>query len=248
VEARHAAEGVVAAFRRLAELLSATVERDGELWLEGERLRVGRLRREVARELAGHGLEQPEGNIFALGGDAAVPHTQGSSEIVMKPRESLVVDLFPRALLFADCTRTFCVGEPSEALRRAHAAVADALQAAQLGAGPGASAWELNRAAADRLEEAGYSTIHSRPGIRTGFVHGLGHGVGYELHELPSFARDASPEDGTLEEGDLITLEPGLYDPEAAWGVRLENLGLVEEAGFRLLTDLPLEMDPRAWS
>ena len=80
-----------------------------------------------------------------------------------------------------------------------------------------------------------------------GYVHGLGHGVGYELHELPSFRRSAGDAEGTFETGDLFTLEPGLYDPEGGWGVRLEDLCRLAPAGVENLTPAPYALDPRAW-
>ncbi len=247
-DARRAAAGLVAAMRKVAELLAAAEVRDAELWLAGERLTAGRLRAAVAAVLAGHGLEQPEGNIVAAGRDAAVPHNQGGSEVVLRAGESLVVDLFPRHRLFADCTRTFCVGPAGEALVAAHGAVRDALLAARRRAVAGARGWDLQAAACDLLEARGYATARSRPDTVRGYVHGLGHGVGYELHELPSFRRSADEADGRLEQGDLFTLEPGLYDPEAGYGVRLEDLCALEAGGVELLTPLPLELDPRAWS
>ncbi len=96
------------------------------------------------------------------------------------------------------------------------------------------------------LGAAGYATPLTRPDATTGYVHGLGHGVGFELHEYPSFRETSGPE-GVLESGDLFTLEPGLYDPEAGWGVRLEDLCCLTDGGLVNLTPLPYELDPRAW-
>ena len=247
VEARRVAAATLAAFERVAELLAAATERGGELWLAGERLAAGRLRGEVAALLAGHGLQQPEGNIVAAGADSGVPHTRGADDRVLRPGESLVVDLFPRGRLFADCTRTFCVGEPPEALAAAHAAVFAALAAAYRDAGPGVAGWDLQRRTCAGFAEAGYPTVLEDPETVRGYVHGLGHGVGYELHELPSFRRAADPAEGALEPGDLFTLEPGLYDPAAGWGVRLEDLCVLGPAGVESLTPAPYSLDPRAW-
>jgi len=247
--ARAAAAGTGEALCALARLLAAAVvhtEPEPELWVEGERLKVGRLRAEVARALAARGLEQPEGNILAPGRDAAVPHSTGDDDRVLRPGEALVADLFPRGALFADCTRTFCVGEPAEPLARAHAAVLDALAAAHREAVAGARGFALQEAACARLGGAGYPTALSHPGTLAGYVHGLGHGVGHELHEYPSFRKQAGRE-GVLAPGDLFTLEPGLYDPEAGWGVRLEDLVALGDGGPENLTPLPYDLDPRAW-
>ncbi len=245
-EIRRAAAGAVAAMTRVTELLASASSRQGELWLEGELLRVGRLRRAVALELAERGLEQPHGNILAAGRDASVPHSQGTSEHVVRAGELLVVDLFPRGRLYADCTRTFCVGEPPAAAAAAHAEVRAALQAAARQVRAGTPGWDLQRAVCDRFAAAGWATPIESPGSAHGYVHPLGHGVGYELHELPSFRREAAGE-GRLAEGDVFTLEPGLYSPDEGWGVRLEDLGRLGSDGFENLTPLPYDLDPRAY-
>ena len=243
---RAAAAGTVDAFRGVAALLAAAVERDGELWLEGERLVVGRLRGEVATRLARHGLEQPQGNILAAGADAGVPHSAGADDRVLRPGETLVVDLYPRGFLFADCTRTFCVGRPTKTVASAHATLRETLAAAHRAAVPGASGWRLQEETCALLAAAGHATPISHPGTTSGYVHGLGHGVGFELHEYPSFRKHAAAE-GELAPGDVITLEPGLYYPEDGWGIRLEDLVVIGEAGPENLTPLPYDLDPRAW-
>lgn len=247
-EIRRVSAATGEAFRAVAALLGGTVEREGELWLEGEPLRVARLKREVARRLAVDELTQPRANILAPGEEGGVPHSSGTPERILRAGDSLVVDLFPKGRLFSDCTRTFCVGRPSEALAAAHAAVRDALAAAHAGARPGASGWTLQEAICRLLADRGYPTPITHPGTLAGYVHGLGHGVGYELHEYPSF-KQAAAEEGILAEGDVLTLEPGLYDPTpgGGYGVRLEDLVHLGAAGVENLTPLPYDLDPRAW-
>ncbi|HEV8629656.1 MAG TPA: M24 family metallopeptidase [Thermoanaerobaculia bacterium] len=243
---RSAAAGAVAAMRAVAGLLAAAAVVAGELRLEGEPLRVARLRREVASVLALHGLGQPEGNIVAAGAEGGVPHTAGDDERVLRAGESLVVDLYPKGELFADCTRTFCVGAPPAALVEAHQAVQAALAAAHAAALPGVRGWTLQEAACAQLAGRGWPTPISQPGTTRGYVHGLGHGVGFELHEYPSFRRHAGAE-GVLGMGDVFTLEPGLYEPKAGFGVRLEDLVTLGAGGPETLTPLPYALDPRAW-
>lgn len=225
----------------------------GELWLDGRPLTVGRLRTEAARLLADRGLEQPHGNILAPGGEGGVPHSAGSDGRPLRAGEPLIVDLFPRGAwrerppMFADCTRTLCAGEPPAAVARAHAAVLRALAAARALATPGARGWDLQEAVCLTFEEAGYATPLRQPGTTTGYVHNLGHGIGYELHELPVFRKVAGAE-GVLAEGDVFTLEPGLYDPAAGYGVRLEDLCYLGPDGLEVLTPLPYDLDPRRWT
>lgn len=246
---RAAAHGTAAAMRRVALRLAAASVREGELWLDGGRLTVARLRSEVGQVFAAQGLEQPKGNILAPGEEGGVPHSTGTPDRVLRAGESLIVDLFPRGShgLFADCTRTFCVGEPSPELRRAHGLVLAALERAHLEARPGLRGWELQEEVCDLFDAEGFPTPVSTPGSERGYVHNLGHGVGFDLHEQPIFRKAAGAE-GVLRQGDVFTLEPGLYEPAAGgYGVRLEDLVYLGPEGLENLTPLPYELDPRAW-
>jgi Xaa-Pro aminopeptidase len=211
-------------------------------------LTVGVLRREVAALLARAGLEQPDQNLIAPAGQGAVPHNVGDPSSVLRAGESLIVDLFPRRRLHADCTRTFCVGEPPPELRAAHAAVLAALEVARGRARLGAVGFELHQEVCRHFEALGYSTVLRDRAATSGYVHGLGHGVGYQVHELPHFRRDATSGDGELARDDVFTLEPGLYDPGAGWAVRLEDLCYLGARGVENLTPLPYDLDPRAWA
>lgn len=243
---RVAAEGVCEAIRAVARLLAAAAVRDGELWVEGERLRVDRLRGEVARVLGARGLEQPKGNILAPGEEGGVPHSTGTPGRVLRAGESLVVDVFPRGAMFADCTRTFCVGEPAPALDKAFRLVREAQERSRRQARAGLRGWELQEEVCAFFDSEGFPTPLSTPGTTRGYVHNLGHGVGFDLHEQPVFRKAAGAE-GVLREGDVFTLEPGLYDPGEGYGVRVEDLVFLGPAGLENLTPLPYELDPRAW-
>jgi Xaa-Pro aminopeptidase len=238
---------------RTGALARAAVGGGAELRLDGRPLTVGRLRAEAARVMAAHGAEQPRGNVLAAGAEAGVPHSTGSDGRPLRAGEPLIVDLFPRLgghdrpPLFADCTRTLCVGEPPPALARAHAAVLAALTAARSLAVPGARGWDLQEAVCLQFEQAGYPTPLHHPGTVTGYVHNLGHGIGYEIHELPIFRKVAGAE-GVLAVGDVFTLEPGLYDAEAGYGVRIEDLCTLGPGGLEVLTPLPYDLDPCRWT
>ena len=241
------ARATVAAFRSVAESLApSSVREGGELWSEEERLTVARVKAGAAAVFAGYGLEQPESSIVAPAEEGATGHSTGTPERVLRAGESVVVDLFPRGPLFADCTRTFCVGEPPEALARAHGLVLEALETSLEAVRPGVRGWTLHERVCRLFEKEGFDVPDKNPGSQTGYFHLLGHGVGYELHELPSF-RKTGPGTEELRAGDVVTIEPGLYDPEAGWGVRLEDLIVVTEDGMTNLTRLPYDLDPRAW-
>jgi len=257
-EIRRAAAGAAAAMRRVAGCLAAAVpgrsERDNtgcgsagaELSLGGAPLTAGRLRAEAAIELAARGLGLPAGSIVAAGDQGSVPHSRGADGRVIRAGESLIVDLFPHGALWADCTRTLCAGPPPPALAAAHEAVCAAQAAAAAAAAPGLRAWDLQLVACRVLGERGIPTPISDPDTTRGYVHNLGHGVGYELHEHPSFRKE-SAEEGVLGVGDVLTLEPGVYEPGEGWGVRVEDLYWLGPDGLERLTELPRELDPRAY-
>jgi Xaa-Pro aminopeptidase len=245
---REAAAGTCEAMRAVAALLAAT-SHDGpgsELRLSGEPLTVARVRTEVARVFFERGLEQPRGNILAPAEEGALPHSSGTPGRVLRAGESFVVDLYPRGRLFADCTRTFCVGEPPPALARAHILVQSTVEEIHRRAAPGVRGWDLQEVVCAFFQEAGFPTPISDPGTTRGYVHNLGHGVGFDLHELPTFKK-ASGGEGVLREGDVFTIEPGLYEPEEGWGVRLEDLVYLGPDGLESLTPLPYDLDPRAY-
>jgi Xaa-Pro aminopeptidase len=245
---REAAEGICEAMRAVAAMLAgASHEGPGSpLQFAGDPLTVSRLRAEVARVFFARGLTEPRGNILAPAEEGAVPHNSGTPERVLRAGESLVVDLYPRGRLFADCTRTFCVGEPPEVLARAHALVRSAVEEVHRRAVPGVRGWDLQERVCARFAEAGYPTPISEPGTTRGYVHNLGHGVGFDLHEFPTFKK-ASGGEGVLREGDVFTIEPGLYEPSEGWGVRIEDLVHLGPDGPASLTPLPYEMDPQAY-
>lgn len=242
-----AARATVDAFESVARMLAGSSVRErGELWLGEERVTVARVKALAAGVFAGHGLEQPESSVVAPGKEGATGHSTGTPDRVLRAGESVVVDLFPRGLLFADCTRTFCVGEPPEVLARAHGLVLEALETSLEAVRPGLRGWTLHERVCRFFENEGFDVADKNPGSQSGYFHLLGHGVGYELHELPSF-RETGPGTEEFLAGDAVTIEPGLYDPEAGWGVRLEDLVVVTEDGMTNLTPLPYDLDPRAW-
>jgi Xaa-Pro aminopeptidase len=100
----------------------------------------------------------------------------------------------------------------------------------------GATGAAVHGAACEVYEDAGLPTLRNDEDTETGFIHSTGHGVGLDVHELPQ----VSPSGGELEAGHVITIEPGLYDPDVG-GVRLEDLVVVTEDGYENLTDYPMD-------
>jgi Xaa-Pro aminopeptidase len=131
---------------------------------------------------------------------------------------------------FFDTTRTFCVGEIPEELARVHAHVFEAFTMAADSVRAGTKASAYQHLVCDFFEKEGYPTIRGNPATTDGYVHGLGHGVGLDVHERPSFAIVPSNQD-EIEVGDIITIEPGLYFPDRGIGVRIEDTFHVDESG-----------------
>jgi Xaa-Pro aminopeptidase len=139
-------------------------------------------------------------------------------------------------------TRTFVVGEPDEETTRYQQLVHEALQRSTEAIKPGVAGRDVYTVACEVFHEAGYPTaLHKQPGeiLDHGFFHGLGHGVGLEVHEQPWLSRFPSE----LVEGDVVTIEPGLYR-QGYGGCRLEDLVLVTADGGEVLTQYPYDLAP----
>jgi Xaa-Pro aminopeptidase len=223
---------------------SASPDAGGALQLEDETLTCERVRATIVDTLRerGCGGEPP---IVAAGPQGALGHELGHGPI--HAGVPVIIDIFPRheaSRYYADMTRTFCFGEASERLRAMHATILESLRrsvetiAATV---PGTAPWE---AACEVIERDGYRTLR---GLGKGetldedFFHALGHGVGVEVHEPPYMGLgDSTP----LEEGDVVTVEPGVYRKDYG-GVRLEDMVVVTTDGCDVLTEYDYDLEIR---
>jgi Xaa-Pro aminopeptidase len=140
-------------------------------------------------------------------------------------------------------TRTFVAGTPPPELLEYHRLTLEALQRALSGVRSGVVGNDLHVETCELFHEHGYPTqLSKEPGevLADGFYHGLGHGVGLEVHEKPSLS---VTREEPLVAGDVITLEPGLYR-QGFGGCRLEDLVLVTDDGAENLTEYPYELQP----
>jgi Xaa-Pro aminopeptidase len=200
-----------------------------------ERGLAGRNERELAvaleHEMRERGASGPSfPSIVASGAHGALPHAE-PREAPVERGTLVTVDI--GAMLdgyCSDCTRTFAVGEPSAQAREVYELVLAAQLAGLEALAPGRSGVEVDADARAVIEAAGY-------GDR--FGHGLGHGVGLEIHEPPRLSRYASSE--PLRAGNVVTVEPGVYLP-GALGVRIEDLVLLGEDGARRLSQFSKEL------
>lgn len=198
-----------------------------------ERGLAGRSEREVARaaeaRIREHGGEPSFPAIVAAGPNGALPHAEpGPREI--GSGELVVFDMGARLDGYcSDGTRTFATGEPGEAARVVYETVLEAQLAALEAVAPGAAGEQVDAVARKLIGAAG----HGRH-----FGHGLGHGVGLEVHEGP---RLAPKSDDVLAPGEVVTVEPGIYLP-GELGVRIEDFVVVTEDGCRNLSTLSKEL------
>jgi Xaa-Pro aminopeptidase len=224
----------------------ADVATDGTLMLDGEVFTAERLRWIVESALHARDCMTPESTITAPGRQAADPHETGHGPL--HANEPIVMDIYPQhsSRYWADMTRTVSKGVPPDAICRMYEVVRQAQDEAIAMLRPGITGKEIHERVEDIIFAAGYDTL--RPGhkhrpddpVIRGFFHGTGHGVGLEIHELPSIGRGKwgmVP----LEPGDVVTIEPGVYDPEIG-GVRLEDMLVVTEHGARDLTNAPRDL------
>jgi Xaa-Pro aminopeptidase len=221
-----------AALSAAEDRLAAAEPVDGTLHHDGEALTAERVKEEIEVALlrAGCALEE---TIVAGGAQGADPHERGSGPLPAD--DPIVIDVFPRdteTKYHADMTRTFVAGEASEEVRRRHELTIEAMEAAIDAVEPGITGEAVHGAVCDVYEAAGYETLRSNPEADTGFIHSTGHGVGLDVHELPHVA----PGGEELEPGHVITIEPGLYDPEVG-GMRIEDLVVVTADGCENLTE-----------
>jgi Xaa-Pro aminopeptidase len=189
------------------------------------------------------GADLPDDVIVAHGGQSAVGHESGHGEI--PAGEPVVVDIWPRdrpSRCYADMTRTFVAGggAPPDELRRYHELTRASLDAIYPLVRAGADGRAIYDASCEPYEAAGIATQRTKqPGevLEDGYFHGLGHGVGLDVHERPGLGRLGDE----LLVGDVITLEPGCYR-RGFGGCRLEDLVLVTDAGCEILTDFPYDL------
>ena len=239
---RRAQRACEAALDAARELLRRAETTNGTLAVDGQPLTCERIKQVVEGVFGAFGVAA-EDFVVSHGAQTAIGHEMGHGAIA--PNEPIVFDLFPRDRetgCFSDMTRTYVVGEPSDEIREYHRLAKEALDQALASTRPGVNGRALMEQTCEFFHAHGYKTpLHKQPGevLEDGFFHGLGHGVGLEVHERPWVSRVGDD----LIPGDVITLEPGLYR-RGYGGVRLEDIVLVTEDGCENLTDYAYDLEP----
>jgi Xaa-Pro aminopeptidase len=228
--AQRATERAVAAAH--AALRTAEI-RNGFIWLNGEPVTSEWIKKLINVQL----MESEcvaQHTIVAGGDQACDPHNEGSGPLPAD--RSIIFDVFPRSAqtrYFADMSRTVVKGRPSAELKKLYQIVKDAQEEAITKIHDGADGAKIHQGICDRFEAAGYRTgvVNGR---MQGYFHGTGHGVGLDIHEAPRISKTGS----LLQEGHIVTVEPGLYYPGLG-AIRIEDMVLVTKDGCRDLTNFP---------
>ncbi|HEU4703565.1 MAG TPA: Xaa-Pro peptidase family protein [Conexibacter sp.] len=218
----------VTRIRAAAELADAALQRTLEDGLAGRTERAVALALE--QEMRQLGAERASfDTIVAAGPHGALPHAV-PRDVEIAAHCLVTIDWGAQLDGYcSDCTRTFAVGDPGERAREVYELVLGAQLAGLDAVGAGVSGRDADAAARAMIEAAGYGEH---------FGHGLGHGVGLEIHEAPRLSRAS---DATLAAGHVVTVEPGVYLP-GELGVRIEDLVLVGDDGCERLNTLPKDL------
>lgn len=168
-------------------------------------------------------------SIVACGPNGASPHAI-PGETVLEQGHCVVLDFGARAFGYcSDMTRTVFIGRPTSRMEAAYEAIRAANEAVEAALRPGVTGAAMHELAEKVLADHGFADKMG---------HGLGHGVGLEIHELPNLSpRNPNP----LAAGNVVTVEPGIYLP-GEFGMRLEDFGVVTETGFRVFTKSTRDM------
>lgn len=197
-------------------------------------LRPGRSEREIALELEFHmrrnGSENMPFDLIVAGGpNGARPHAVPGDR-QLEDGDLVVLDFGAKVGGYcSDMTRTVCIGKATDDKRRVYEAVLQANEAGLAATRAGMPCAEVDLAAREVLQRLGFGDH---------FTHGLGHGVGIDIHEMPTVGPRSTQ---SLRRGAVVTIEPGVYLSGVA-GVRIEDLVVVEESGCRLLTHSPKQL------
>ena len=225
---------VVRAFNDMVKTVQQMKVRKNTVMKDRKRkLLIGDLRALLRKQLFDGNLINSDGMIVAQGRDAGVPHNSGNDRSVVKLGQTIVFDIFPRELgggYFFDFTRTICFGHASKEIKEVYATVKHAQDYVMDMLKVGKRNIDIERSLCKFFEKRGHPTLLNSPKTQVGYCHTLGHGVGLNIHESPSFGHVMTNKD-RIKPGHVFTVEPGLYYPDKGYGVRLEDVVYVDRRG-----------------
>jgi len=211
----------------------------------GGPLRIGDLRATLRAELIRRGLAESGGTILSMGRDSAVPHNMGNDDAAVEPGKTIIFDVFPVEIgggYVFDITRTYCVGQVPPPVQKIYDDVSEAHRMSIASLRVDTFARVYQDKVCDFFESRGYATIRQNEANTEGYVHGLGHGVGLEVHERPRLGGTQANVD-KLVPGVVVTVEPGLYFESKGMAVRIEDIVYARPDGkFEVLVEFPREL------
>jgi Xaa-Pro aminopeptidase len=235
-----------AASKAIELIANAEVNSKGALYYkeDGKKkpLKVGKVRSIFDHIFADGGCVAEEETIVACGPKSADPHYSGDASNILKANQPIVLDVFPRSVkkrYVSDMTRTVVKGRASKAVKKMFETVLQTKDAAIDAIKAGVLGSDMQNLCYNMLEKAGYQTMRGGKQISKGYFHGLGHGIGLEIHEGPRMNEFYKY---PLEEHNVVTVEPGLYDPKIG-GVRIEDTVEVTKKGCINLTKMDIFLE-----
>ncbi len=231
---RQVRNGVITAFQDVLRTVQGMKVKNNIVMKDKKRmLRIGDLKAMLKRDLFERNFVDSDGMIVAQGRDAGVPHNTGRDLEMVRLGKTIVFDIFPREWgggYFFDFTRTICLGYAPLKVQEVYKAVKDAQDYAIDMLKIGKRNLDVERSVCKFFEQRGHPTLFSSPKTQIGYCHSLGHGIGLNVHESPSFNLLKTNKD-TITPGHVFTIEPGLYYPDKGFGVRLEDVIYVDPRG-----------------
>ncbi len=239
-------DGVVSAFSNTIDWVRKMKVKNGVIYKEKNRkLVIGDLKKFISSELFKAGFINSTGLIIAQGRDAGVPHNSGQDSEPVKLGKTIVFDIFPQEIgggYYFDFTRTVCFGYAPDYVKKDFNLVKEAQEVAFENLEVGRKTRDVEKKVCEFFERHNHPTFLSNPKTQVGYCHSLGHGLGLNVHESPSFGLLKTNED-RLEKGMVFTIEPGLYYPDRGYGIRLEDVIYIDAKGRIVnLTRTPREI------
>jgi Xaa-Pro aminopeptidase len=240
---KKAGDATVGAFKRVVEVIKdSDIGSNNTLMYEGKPLTVGQVKLALEHFLLDKDAECAEDTILAVGDKAFDWHYLGNPEDKLKADTPIILDVYPRLKherYVADVTRTIVKGTPTPKVKEMFEAAQAASDASVDTLTDGAMIDDVNLACFNTLKGLGFDSRRLNPDAKDGMTHGLGHGIGLEVHEQPSMYK----REEHFAAGHIMAIEPGVY-LEGIGGVRIENDYAVTKGKAELLTT---DLDTMLW-
>ncbi|MFX1578876.1 MAG: M24 family metallopeptidase [Promethearchaeota archaeon] len=232
---KKAGDATVGAIKRVIEMIKdSDVGPKKTLMHDGSPLTVGQMKLALEHFLLDRNAECAEDTILAVGEKAFDWHYLGNQEDELKANTPIILDVYPRLKherYVADVTRTIVKGTPSPKVKEMFEAAQAAADASVDALTDGAMIDDVNLACFNMLKKLGFDSRRLNPDAKDGMTHGLGHGIGLEVHEQPSMYK----REEFFATGHVMAIEPGVY-LDGIGGVRIENDYAVTKGKAELLT------------